>query len=357
MRDIRKTLDELLGKERNKPLNEKIKSKTHFDQPEICKFFLLDFCPYELFTNTKNDIGVCKKKHDTFLQKQFVTNSNKEQYKRRYEEQLKYFLESLLSDLNIKIKRLQERIDAPLQETDKPKDILEQIEFYDRKIEDLLVEVDRLGELGMITESELVMKQIDIFREKKLNLINMSDYNASKDQQLKICEVCGALQSVLDNESRLQTHNEGRLHTGYVKVREYLEKLKIKEKEKEEAFNNKLKSPNDGIELSNIILNGNNIESRGSMDNNKKDQRKYNDDYKRDYHSKEDRRNEHYHNKDYKERDKYREKNSYRDNQRDYKYKERETHRDKEKDRERDMHKSGSGKYHSKDRYRDRSDR
>jgi hypothetical protein len=45
---------------------------------------------------------------------------------------------------------------------------------------------------------------------------------------MKVCEVCGALMSVIEEESRLQMHNEGRQHQGYLKIRNKL--LELKEK-------------------------------------------------------------------------------------------------------------------------------
>ena len=45
---------------------------------------------------------------------------------------------------------------------------------------------------------------------------------------MKVCEVCGALQSVSDKEDRLQMHLEGKLHQGYQKIRDKLKKLKDK---------------------------------------------------------------------------------------------------------------------------------
>ena len=47
-----------------------------------------------------------------------------------------------------------------------------------------------------------------------------------KDKQMKVCEVCGAMQALQDNEKRLQTHLEGKLHTGYLKIREHLDILR-----------------------------------------------------------------------------------------------------------------------------------
>lgn len=43
---------------------------------------------------------------------------------------------------------------------------------------------------------------------------------------MKVCEVCGALQSALDTGKRLTMHLEGKLHTGYLKIRNKLDELK-----------------------------------------------------------------------------------------------------------------------------------
>lgn len=45
---------------------------------------------------------------------------------------------------------------------------------------------------------------------------------------MKVCEVCGALQSALDTGKRLTMHLEGKLHTGYLKIRNKLAELKQK---------------------------------------------------------------------------------------------------------------------------------
>ena len=42
------------------------------------------------------------------------------------------------------------------------------------------------------------------------------------DRSMKVCEVCGALMGVIEEESRLQMHNEGRQHQGYLKIRNKL---------------------------------------------------------------------------------------------------------------------------------------
>ena len=45
---------------------------------------------------------------------------------------------------------------------------------------------------------------------------------------MKVCEVCGALQSAGDTDKRLTMHLEGKLHTGYLKIRKKLAELRNK---------------------------------------------------------------------------------------------------------------------------------
>ena len=51
---------------------------------------------------------------------------------------------------------------------------------------------------------------------------------AKQDRNMKVCEVCGALQSAGDTDKRLTMHLEGKLHTGYLKIRKKLYELKNK---------------------------------------------------------------------------------------------------------------------------------
>lgn len=56
----------------------------------------------------------------------------------------------------------------------------------------------------------------------------MDNTLANKDKNMKVCEVCGALQSASDTDKRLTMHLEGKLHTGYLKIRNKLAELKEK---------------------------------------------------------------------------------------------------------------------------------
>lgn len=55
-----KKLDELMGKDRNKPFTLNF-NEINLNEPKICKFFVCSVCPYNLFPNTKYDFGECSK--------------------------------------------------------------------------------------------------------------------------------------------------------------------------------------------------------------------------------------------------------------------------------------------------------
>ena len=54
---MRAMLDELMGKERNVPLDQRKGTDLRFNDPEVCKYALAGLCPYGLFKNTKSDLG------------------------------------------------------------------------------------------------------------------------------------------------------------------------------------------------------------------------------------------------------------------------------------------------------------
>ena len=54
---MRAMLDELMGKERNLPPEERTGKGISYKDAEICKYALAGLCPYGLFKNTKSDLG------------------------------------------------------------------------------------------------------------------------------------------------------------------------------------------------------------------------------------------------------------------------------------------------------------
>jgi hypothetical protein len=71
------------------------------------------------------------------------------------------------------------------------------------------------------------MKEVDRLKLQKQGLEALSDSTIiPKERNMKVCEVCGALQSTTDTDKRMVMHLEGKLHTGYLKIRKVLTELK-----------------------------------------------------------------------------------------------------------------------------------
>ena len=47
------------------------------------------------------------------------------------------------------------------------------------------------------------------------------------DQKLRVCDICGAFLSVYDSDRRLADHFGGKLHLGYMYIRDELAKLQV----------------------------------------------------------------------------------------------------------------------------------
>jgi len=53
----RQLCNELMGMDRNKLSSESGSLELKFDDKRVCPYYLVGFCPHELFVNTKADLG------------------------------------------------------------------------------------------------------------------------------------------------------------------------------------------------------------------------------------------------------------------------------------------------------------
>ncbi|KAF5745861.1 hypothetical protein HS088_TW06G00025 [Tripterygium wilfordii] len=103
------------------------------------------------------------------------------------------------------------------------------LDNYDRDLEDV---IDRLI-LSVIRKLNLEKthgydKQIKLPARQEPPL-DSSKYTAADvritDQKLRVCDICGAFLSVYDSDRRLADHFGGKLHLGYMQIREKLAEL------------------------------------------------------------------------------------------------------------------------------------
>ncbi|KAK7111142.1 luc7-like protein 3 isoform X1 [Littorina saxatilis] len=240
-------LDELMGRSRNFDPNDQ-PPELHWDSEEVCKHFLCGFCPHELFTNTRADLGICNKIHDEALRKQYVESGRFE--KMGYEEDFLRFLQNMISDVEKRIRRGHQRLAL-----NNAQGILnggfnsakeDKINMLTEKINELVSQAEELGCEGKVEEAQGVMKLCDQLKEERTQIQNQSgNEDLPQLKQMEVCEVCGAFLIVGDAPQRQDEHLMGKQHAGYAQVRAEIEKRKVgkmktkaeveeKQKEKEE---------------------------------------------------------------------------------------------------------------------------
>jgi len=85
------------------------------------------------------------------------------------------------------------------------------------------------GAQGDVDESLAMMTKIEEIKAEKKGLED--EYHTSiprhavQQQKLRACEVCGAFLSMYDNDRRLADHFGGKLHIGFVTIREKMKSL------------------------------------------------------------------------------------------------------------------------------------
>lgn len=94
-----------------------------------------------------------------------------------------------------------------------------------------LAKAEALGEAGEVEESVALMTEIDELRAKKSQA--EQEYRASmpassyQQQKLRVCEVCSAYLGIHDNDIRLADHFGGKLHLGFMAIRDKLVDLEV----------------------------------------------------------------------------------------------------------------------------------
>lgn len=119
------------------------------------------------------------------------------------------------------------KTDNPVNKYDRiPSEFQEKIDNIESDIKRLIQRAEYLGDVGKIDESEAVNEEIQSLKRAKEDLVTRAENPNLVAKQMKICDICGAMQAANDTETRNITHLEGKLHTGFLKLRGELEKLK-----------------------------------------------------------------------------------------------------------------------------------
>lgn len=196
-------LDELMGRNRNDGPTARKKS-VRWEDPEFCKFFLVKFCPHDLFVNTRANLGVCTKVHCDKAKAQF--NKASIRSKMHYEDKFVAFSTRIFDAIKRRIKISKQE----LKLTSKTKSQKIQVPFKrsEEYINELVQTSGQLVSCGQIEEAQILVKRSDRLKER-LDVYELT----AVQEQIKMCEVCGV---ILVDEYRTQNHLMGKQHMGNV---------------------------------------------------------------------------------------------------------------------------------------------
>lgn len=230
--DAAALLDELMGRNRNALPTEA--AKLDWSDDSVCKYFLVEFCPHDLFSNTKADLGPCYSIHDEKFKDAYQSSSRKGRM--GYEDKLLALVESTISDMDRKIRSGRERL-AKAQGADeavvgaKDQAVVDKIKALDDRISGLVAEISVLGSEGKVEEAQNHMKMVSVLKSERESLSSslggtLHSQLSSQEKRMQVCEVCGAFLVVGDCQQRVDAHLEGKQHVGFALLRKTLVDLK-----------------------------------------------------------------------------------------------------------------------------------
>ncbi|XP_026553165.1 putative RNA-binding protein Luc7-like 2 isoform X1 [Pseudonaja textilis] len=234
---MRAMLDQLMGTSRD---GDTTRQRIKFSDDRVCKSHLLNCCPHDVLSGTRMDLGECLKVHDLALRADYEIASKEQDF--FFELDAMDHLQSFIADCDrrteVAKKRLaetQEEISAEVAAK------AERVHELNEEIGKLLAKVEQLGADGNVEESQKVMDEVEKARAKKREAEevyrNSMPASSFQQQKLRVCEVCSAYLGLHDNDRRLADHFGGKLHLGFIEIREKLEELRRIVADKQEKRN------------------------------------------------------------------------------------------------------------------------
>ncbi|XP_046441802.1 putative RNA-binding protein Luc7-like 1 isoform X1 [Daphnia pulex] len=181
------------------------------------------------------DIGECVNIHDLALRADYEKASETKDY--GYQVDAMDHLTTFVGECDRKTEAAKKRLAETQEELSAEVAAKAQkVHLLAEQIGQKLAKAEQLGAEGFVDESMKMMEEVEEFRKKKAtaeqeyrNAMPASSY---QQQKLRVCEVCSAYLGIHDNDRRLADHFGGKLHLGFIKIREKLAELQVKVEER-----------------------------------------------------------------------------------------------------------------------------
>ncbi|XP_078496465.1 putative RNA-binding protein Luc7-like 2 isoform X1 [Lissotriton helveticus] len=222
------------------PSRDSTRQRIKFSEDAVCKSHLLNCCPHDVLAGTRMDLGDCLKVHDLALRADYEIASKHHDY--FFELDAMDHLNSFIADCDRRTEVAKKRL-AETQDEISAEVALkaEKVHEWNEEIGKLLAKAEQQGAEGNVEESQKVMDEVERARANKREAEdiyrNSMPASSFQQQKLRVCEVCSAYLGLHDNDRRLADHFGGKLHLGFIEIREKLELLRKLVAEKQEKRN------------------------------------------------------------------------------------------------------------------------
>jgi len=174
------------------------------------------------------DLGECNNYHDLALRADYEAAQRKKDYFFDIDafEHLSAFVfdcDRKTEHSKIKLAETQDKLsDEVTSKANLVHDLAEQIGQK-------LAAAEQMGADGQVEESMKLMEEVENTRkikaEAEQDYRNSMPASSYQQQKLRVCEVCSAYLGIHDNDRRLADHFGGKLHLGFIQIREKLAEL------------------------------------------------------------------------------------------------------------------------------------
>ncbi|KAJ8345220.1 hypothetical protein SKAU_G00294130 [Synaphobranchus kaupii] len=242
---MRAMLDQLMGTSRD---GDSMRQRIKFTDERVCKSHLLDSCPHDILSGTRMDLGECVKVHDLALRADYEIASKNQEY--FFELDATEHLQSFIADCDRRTELAKKRLAETQEEISAEVAAkAERVHELNEEIGKLLARAEQLGGEGNVDEAQQVLEKVENTRTMKREAEdvyrNSMPASSFQQQKLRVCEVCSAYLGLHDNDRRLADHFGGKLHLGFIEIREKLEKLRKAVTDKQELMRTRRREERD----------------------------------------------------------------------------------------------------------------
>ncbi|CAJ1080825.1 putative RNA-binding protein Luc7-like 1 isoform X1 [Xyrichtys novacula] len=234
---MRALLDQLMGTARD---GDETRQRVKFTDERVCKSHLLNCCPHDILSGTRMDLGECTKIHDLALRADYeIASKERDLF---FELDAVDHLESFIADCDRRTELAKKRLAETQEEISAEVAAkAEKVHELNEEIGKLLAKAEQLGAEGNVDEAQKVLQEVEKVRTRKKDAEeeyrNSMPASSFQQQKLRVCEVCSAYLGLHDNDRRLADHFGGKLHLGFIQIREKLDQLKKTMVDKQEKRN------------------------------------------------------------------------------------------------------------------------